>query len=1151
MAALRSMLFAAGLAGAAALTEVPGFNDTAARGYARLAGAAYCDDDSLESWSCGEKCAYGASSAQVCRGGRASSVAKAFVTRWEGRCVISMQGLDAHEALGLLDRPPTTYWHAVGGYVHGELLDMWTSVGACVRRKLEQIGCGVRTGMDISVAGHSFGAAAGSIAMVDLADDGWGVRELYAFGMPRAGDIEFAKVVNARFPGGIWRVTNRLDPFPAYEAAGGAHHVGREVVHCRDDDPDSGFCACRSEGDEPCTGPYIAESVSLVHLRDHYRYMGADQSEVGCLPDVEEAMSRRMQGPPGISIIDPDSTGNARRLNWVQGVSLAAIGLMYLLIYLFHRRHLAQQKFEEERSNVMAESEQYSVHLVTSLIPSLQVDNYRFRGLRHIHHQVSLEFEELGFKMGSRRFLQGVTGTFIAGTISAIMGPSGAGKTTFMNVLCGKANYGTPNGTIRINGEKCELTQIKNILGFVPQDDVVHEMLTVREQIYFSARLRNAPGTSMRRIDNIVEDVLRVMQLVHVQHSIVGGIESKGISGGQRKRVNIGLELAAMPTVLFLDEPTSGLDATSALGIVHSLKKMTELGMTVVMVIHQPRYSLFTLCDDVLLLGAGGRTAYLGPSEGAKAYFEDVGFQMPENENAADWLMDVLSGEVKNTRLADFKLETLFEHWESVSSEWQEGGVRRDMLRSGGQLRRWTSADDDAVTRQALHEEWRKFNFNELGIEELAQVLQLCTDTVPTKVVVEELFMRMGGTAGGSVTELQFQDFLLGLRGSVAMDAGLSAGPVRSRSKVMTLLMGTPRQSEDPETWGGQPEVAIRSDRGSGSLSRATNDPSAIAASPPESPLAVPLPVGSQATCRTSWSKGSLASDITNVSNSEPFPWGSRKRQVHPGFFTQYFILLHRCLISWLRMNKQRAIAVALVVFSAIVFGRISVGKVSIQSPALCPTLTGTHLALAVPLGISCLHVFGSDRPVFWREHARGVNVLAFWMSRVTTSLFDVFVLAIVFSSTWYLVVDPKANFQAFWVAFVVLSFNAMAWGFFISTIVPPHSSTLAFAVALLAMCGGLSDSISLANNPTQSTINQAKVSVFSWSVGVTLLDMVQDNDGEMGMLQPKFVSGYERVMENPLGYHWGPLLVMAIMASIILLLSYIGLVFSGRTHQV
>merc|ERR1719188_255946 len=107
-----------------------------------------------------------------------------------------------------------------------------------------------------------------------------------------------------------------------------------------------------------------------------------------------------------------------------------------------------------------------------------------------------------------------------------------------------------------------ELSELKDVMGFVPQDDVVHDIMTVRENITFSARLRNSQGTTNNRIEKIVEDVLHVLQLEAQQNIRVGNrMTGGGLSGGQRKRVNVGLELAACPTLLFLDEPTTGLDS--------------------------------------------------------------------------------------------------------------------------------------------------------------------------------------------------------------------------------------------------------------------------------------------------------------------------------------------------------------------------------------------------------------------------------------------------------------------------------------------------------------------------------------------------------------------------------------------------------------
>eukprot|EP00435_Cladocopium_sp_Y103_P042805 s1431_g11.t3 len=203
--------------------------------------------------------------------------------------------------------------------------------------------------------------------------------------------------------------------------------------------------------------------------------------------------------------------------------------------------------------------EKCSVDLMHSLVPHAALPDYRFRGMHLKMSAVHVGFDDVGVKLKNGKcILEGVTGEFRPKKVAAIMGPSGAGKTTFMNALCGRCYYGTTSGEIRINGQVSSIAEIKNFRGFVPQDDIVHEHLTVREQLYYSARLRNAEDTSRKVIEYIVEDVLNVMQLVDVQHSLVGNVERRGISGGQRKRVNIGLELAARPSILMLDEPTSG-----------------------------------------------------------------------------------------------------------------------------------------------------------------------------------------------------------------------------------------------------------------------------------------------------------------------------------------------------------------------------------------------------------------------------------------------------------------------------------------------------------------------------------------------------------------------------------------------------------------
>lgn len=178
------------------------------------------------------------------------------------------------------------------------------------------------------------------------------------------------------------------------------------------------------------------------------------------------------------------------------------------------------------------------------------------------------------------------------------------------------------------------------------QEDLVHDELTVRENLSYAAALKLPPDMPPSRRAAIVDDVLDVLMLRPVQDYVVGCIEARGISGGQRKRVNLGLELVGMPSLLFLDEPTSGLDATSGYDIMMALSDMAALGMTVVAVVHQPRFASFLLFDQVLMLGATGRPVYMGPPVLAPYYFRHLQFAFPLNENPADVIMDVIAGRV-------------------------------------------------------------------------------------------------------------------------------------------------------------------------------------------------------------------------------------------------------------------------------------------------------------------------------------------------------------------------------------------------------------------------------------------------------------------------------------------------------------------------
>ena len=152
-----------------------------------------------------------------------------------------------------------------------------------------------------------------------------------------------------------------------------------------------------------------------------------------------------------------------------------------------------------------------------------------------------------------------VTGRLQAKTMTALMGGSGAGKTSLLNALCGRAYYGEVHGDIHINGHRMSIEEIIDSVGFVPQDDIVYAELTVRENFVYAGKFRLPKGTSNEMINDLAEETLANLGLSRVADNLVGDVKRRGVSGGEKKRVNIGLELMAKPSCLFLDEPTSGL----------------------------------------------------------------------------------------------------------------------------------------------------------------------------------------------------------------------------------------------------------------------------------------------------------------------------------------------------------------------------------------------------------------------------------------------------------------------------------------------------------------------------------------------------------------------------------------------------------------
>ncbi|KAG5051992.1 hypothetical protein JHK87_004190 [Glycine soja] len=281
--------------------------------------------------------------------------------------------------------------------------------------------------------------------------------------------------------------------------------------------------------------------------------------------------------------------------------------------------------------------------------------------------EISFKDLTLTLKAYNKHILRSVTGKIKPGRITAVMGPSGAGKTTFLSAIAGKAFGCKVTGSIFINGKNESIHSYKKIIGFVPQDDIVHGNLTVEENFRFSALCRLSADLPKPDKVLIVERVIEFLGLQSVRNHLVGTVEKRGISGGQRKRVNVGLEMVMEPSLMILDEPTSGLDSASSQLLLRALRREALEGVNICMVVHQPRkfrarvaqkikaifqgciiqvlgYALVQMFDDLILLAKGGLTVYHGSVKKVEKYFADLGINIPKRINPPDYFIDILEG---------------------------------------------------------------------------------------------------------------------------------------------------------------------------------------------------------------------------------------------------------------------------------------------------------------------------------------------------------------------------------------------------------------------------------------------------------------------------------------------------------------------------
>ncbi|KAI1746956.1 hypothetical protein F4782DRAFT_468209 [Xylaria castorea] len=286
----------------------------------------------------------------------------------------------------------------------------------------------------------------------------------------------------------------------------------------------------------------------------------------------------------------------------------------------------------------------------------------------------------LGKSLPIKTILQPITAAFEAGMLNVIMGPSGSGKTSLLNAMAQRLSNTIgvkyrQTGRLLFNGASPSSTVVRSVVSYVCQDDdALLPSLTVRETLRFAAGLRLPPWMSKREKYQRAEEVLLKMGLKDCADNLVGSDLVKGISGGEKRRVSIAVQILTDPRVLLLDEPTSGLDAFTANSIMEVLQGLSHEGRTLILTVHQARSDLFKSFGNVLLLARGGFPTYSGSAKTMLRYFTDLGYQCPRHTNPADFALDLITVDLQeeNRELESReKVRRLIDSWSCVIKQPQ------------------------------------------------------------------------------------------------------------------------------------------------------------------------------------------------------------------------------------------------------------------------------------------------------------------------------------------------------------------------------------------------------------------------------------------------------------------------------------------------
>ena len=665
---------------------------------------------------------------------------------------------------------------------------------------------------------------------------------------------------------------------------------------------------------------------------------------------------------------------------------------------------------------------------------------------------MKLEMLDVTFTIGKAKVLTDISTVMRNGELVALMGESGSGKTTLLNVIGGRAAYGHSTGHMKLNTRTFHPQRMSNLIGYVPQAHLVFKELTVYENLAYSAMLR------LRRTDNtphyrheLIESALDLLGLQPCRHFVCDPSIGERLSGGQMRRIGIGIELACDPPMMLLDEPTSALDAVNTRLVVAALKDLSKRGVLVLASLHQPRQTAYEMLDRLLLLRKG-ELIYGGLVVDAPRYFIQLGYNVPTTSNPADFFIEVAFGfetsDKKNFELpASFGLRydkisdilvglpelcatravradmlgMLWRNWYKTSMRSVETVMRYLSRRSAGNRRFFTALLKNgahaiarkrraSVAHGGVPAERRKSDPNALSqsLRSLfsAKVPEATAKHKKTKVRRDSLVRQTSTTQGSvdprllGVTPEEFEDWFMskdGFNGSLRRE----------------LAKDIWKQAEAR----AEQEIKERRHR-MGLFTTANAEVHWIGLQP-------------------SWAQ------LRDAIDGAPMPTSD-----HPNWFVHFYVCLIRYLLKLLRTRGRIYGLCFILVILGVICGVLHGAPPSRNDLLIYYMIFNTLFATIC--ATACSATFGGDTAFFIHEAASGVQQTAEGLARIIADLLWLVLFAPTFILTLRTFAAIRAELYATWIM-STLAFSGL--GYLFTLIAPNNANVLTATVVVLVCC--------------------------------------------------------------------------------------------------